>query len=138
VTRRLAWLALLLVAVACGTGARAQAEGARSADVRLLADHLLHDHPNLFHDLSRTTFETAVDDLAAHADALSEDELLVGLMRLAALPGVRDGHTGIFPLDPSHRRVLHVYPIRLYTFADGTYVVGQAGARIFSVPRSSP
>ena len=126
-TRRLAWLALLLVAVACGTGARAQAEGARSADVRLLADHLVHDHPNLFHDLSRTTFETAVDDLAAHADALSEDELLVGLMRLAALPGVRDGHTGIFPLDPSHRRVLHVYPIRLYTFADGTYVVGQAG-----------
>ena len=48
-------------------------------------------------------------------------------MRLGAMPGVRDGHTGIFPLNPANRRLLHAYPIRMYTFADGTYVVGQAG-----------
>jgi hypothetical protein len=47
--------------------------------------------------------------------SLNDDELLVGLMRLAALPGVRDGHTGIFPLDPGNRRVLHAYPTRFYT-----------------------
>ncbi len=48
-------------------------------------------------------------------------------MRLGAMPGVRDGHTGIFPLNPANHRLLHAYPIRMYTFADGTYVVGQAG-----------
>src|SRR5206468_6898263 len=60
------------------------------------------------------------------ADGLNDDELLVGLMGLAALPGVRDGHTGVFPLDPDNRRVLHAYATRFYTFSDGTYVVGQA------------
>jgi dienelactone hydrolase len=100
---------------------------ARSDDVQLAAQHLRDDHPNLFHDLEPARFDGAVADLAAHADSLDDDQLLVGLMRLGALPGARDGHTGIFPLNPANRRVLHAYPIRMYTFADGTYVVGQAG-----------
>ena len=100
---------------------------ARADDVQLAAQHLRDDHPNLFHDLSSARFDAAVADLAAHADLLGDDQLLVGLMRLGAMPGVRDGHTGIFPLNPANRRLLHAYPIRMYTFADGTYVVGQAG-----------
>ena len=44
-------------------------------------------------------------------------------MRLAALPGPRDGHTGIFPFD-FHARPLHLYPLRVYDFADGLHVVG--------------
>jgi dienelactone hydrolase len=124
--RRASAVALLIVAVACGTSS-AHAEGDGAADVRLVASHLREDHPNLFHDLSPARFEAEVDSLVARADSVGEDELLVGLMRLAALPGVRDGHTGIFPLDPSNGRVLHMYPVRLYTFEDGTYVVGQVG-----------
>ena len=100
---------------------------ARSDDVQLAAQHLRDDHPNLFHNLEPARFDAAVADLAAHADSLDDDQLLVGLMRLGALPGARDGHTGIFPLNPANRRLLHAYPIRMYTFADGTYVVGQAG-----------
>lgn len=100
---------------------------ARTDDVKLAAQHLRDDHPNLFHDLSEARFDAAAADLSAHADSLDDDQLLVGLMRLGAMPGVRDGHTGIFPLNPANRRVLHAYPIRMYTFADGTYVVGQAG-----------
>lgn len=100
---------------------------ARTDDVKLAAQHLRDDHPNLFHDLSEARFDAAAADLSAHADSLDDDQLLVGLMRLGAMPGVRDGHTGIFPLNPGNRRVLHAYPIRMYTFADGTYVVGQAG-----------
>jgi dienelactone hydrolase len=100
---------------------------ARTDDVQLAAQHLRDDHPNLFHDLSSSRFDAAVADLSAHADSLDDDQLLTGLMRLGAMPGVRDGHTGIFPLNPANRRVLHAYPIRMYTFADGTYVVAQAG-----------
>jgi dienelactone hydrolase len=100
---------------------------ARADDVQLVAQHLRDDHPNLFHDLSPARFDAAVADLSTHADSLDDDQLLVGLMRLGAMPGVRDGHTGIFPLNPANRRVLHAYPIRMYTFADGTYVVGQVG-----------
>jgi dienelactone hydrolase len=106
------------------------AQGRAAGDVQLLAQHLREDHPNLFHDLSPERFDAAVDDLAVRADSLTEDELLVGLMRIAALPGVRDGHTGVFPLDPSNRRALHMYPVRLYTFSDGAYVVGAADSQL--------
>ena len=102
-------------------------QSVRVDDVRLAAQHLREDHPNLFHDLAPARFDAAVDELADNADSLDDDELLVGLMRLAALPGVRDGHTGIFPLDPGTHRELHAYPIRMYSFSDGVYVVGQAG-----------
>jgi hypothetical protein len=98
----------------------------QAADVQLAAQHLRDDHPNLFHDLSPERFDAAVAELTARADRLNGDELLVGLMRLAALPGMRDGHTGIFPLDPANRRELHAYPTRFYTFSDGVFVVGQA------------
>ncbi len=120
---------LLAVLVVCTAAVRAASEDTPAGDVRLAAEHLRTDHPNLFHDLSRATFDTAVDELASRASSLGEDELLVGLMQLAALPGVRDGHTGIFPLDRENERVLHSYPIHVYEFADGTYVIGQAGGR---------
>jgi dienelactone hydrolase len=123
---RAAAVAALFLLAACGWGGSARTEGARAGDVRLAAQHLRDDHPNLLRELAPARFDEAVHELAGRAESLSEDQLLVGLMRLAAMPGVRNGHTGIFPLDPSNRRVLHLYPVRLYTFSDGTYVVGQA------------
>jgi hypothetical protein len=47
----------------------------------------------------------------------------VGLLRIIALLGPRNGHTGLFPGDPSNTRELHLYPLRLYEFPDGVYVV---------------
>jgi hypothetical protein len=123
--RCLAALAVVAFAVACGA-ARAD-DGARASDVQLLAQRMRSDHPNPFHDVSQATFDAAVNDLTSHAGSLGDDEFLVGLMRLAAILGVREGHTGIFPLDPSNTRVLHEFPIRLYDFSDGMYVIGQVG-----------
>ena len=50
-------------------------------------------------------------------------------MRLGALPGVRDGHGGIYPLDSAHGRMLHLLPIRLYQFPEGIHVVAEIGRR---------
>ena len=101
--------------------------GAES-DVRLLAQQLEAIHPDLFDSVPRARFKSAVDTAAARADELSENELLVELMRIAALPGNGNGHSGIFPGDPQHRRDLHLYPLRLYAFPDGTYVVDEKGS----------
>lgn len=97
-------------------------------DVRFLAKQMETTHPDLFHAVSREDFGAAVDDLVRRAPELEPNELLVELMRLTALPGERDGHTGIFPLDPSHGRELHLYPIRLYEFPEGFFVVGEIGS----------
>jgi hypothetical protein len=59
-------------------------------------------------------------------------------MRLVALLGPRDGHSAVFPLDPAHARTLHAYPLELYWFPDGLYVVDAVdrsliGARLAAV-----
>jgi hypothetical protein len=126
-TRLLPVIALCLVAVGSG-GASAAVPGAE-ADIRLLAQQLEAVHPDLYADVDRAHFQSVVNDAAARAGELSENELLVELMRIAALPGTGNGHTGIFPGDPSHKRDLHLYPLRLYEFPNGTFVVDEAGMR---------
>jgi Peptidase family S41 len=123
--RSLLVVALSLVAAAPG-GATSTPPGTAS-DVRVLAEQLEATHPDLYASVDRGRFRAAVDDLAGRADGLSENELLVGLMRIAAMPGNGNGHTGIFPGDPQHRGDRHLYPLRLYEFPSGTYVVDERG-----------
>ena len=79
-------------------------------------------HPGPFHDVSRAELQEAARKLADDAPELTHDELVVGVMRLASL-GPRDGHTGVFPFD-AHRGHLQAYPLQVYDFADGLYVIG--------------
>jgi len=122
-------LATLAVVVTAGAHAGPSAPPGAAADVRALGAALEANHPNPFRNVSRARFRSEVAALARRAPALSDNELLVGLMRIAALPGVRNGHTGLFPLDGRHRRPLHFYPLRVYDFADGLFVVDEVGDR---------
>ena len=107
-----------------------------ASDVRLLADELERIHPNPYHAVSREEFRRQVDELAARADGLDRDELIVGLMQLMGLLGERDGHSGIYTLH-SHPRPMHLYPVRVYWFADGLAAVGgrnvPPGAKLVAV-----
>jgi hypothetical protein len=50
---------------------------------------------------------------------MTDDQVLVELIRLASMPGWagRDGHTGIFPGSGTHE-----FPIRLWQFSDGLFI----------------
>jgi hypothetical protein len=91
--------------IAVATLLAAAALGA--SDATLLGEQLPQIHPH-----APTAF-------AAHAAALPElddDQAVVAFMQL----GPRNGHTGIFPLDPGNRRAFHEYPLRPYEFADAS------------------
>jgi hypothetical protein len=123
---RKACVFLVVTAVAVGApGAHAgpSVSPAAARDARVLHRELAAYHPALYRNVTKARFRAEVERLVARAPQLSANELTVGLMRLAALPGARNGHTGIYPLDPSHRRQLHGLPVRLYDFADGVFVV---------------
>src|SRR3954462_925651 len=130
---RLSLLAIVAaaLAVAAGGAERAAPAATPSAgdDVRTLMTRIREIHPDPFHATPEAIFQAAADALAARADSLSPDELLVELMRFSNLLGERDGHSGIFPLDSSNRRVLHLFPLFLYKFRDGLFVVSAPGRR---------
>ena len=123
-------LTILAVAVVVASGASGSARPASPSaadDVRLLMERIRTAHPDPFHATPEAAFQAAADGLAARADGLSPDQLLVELMRFSCLLGERDGHSGIFPLDSSNRRVLHLFPLYLYKFSDGLFVVAAPG-----------
>jgi hypothetical protein len=117
-------VAVLITLVVAGCGG--DDESNRSTPLQLelleLADSMEETHPDLFHDVARAKFRAQARQLADAAPRLTHDEFVVGVMRLAALPGPRDGHTGVFPFDP-HPKTLHQYPLQVYDFADGLHVI---------------
>ena len=125
--RRVLVLALLLAGCAGSDDPRPAAPTPLQRELRELAETMETTHPDLFHDVPRATFRAAAAKLVREAPTLTRDQLVVGVMRLAALPGPRDGHTAVYPFD-QHARALHVYPFRLYDFADGLHVVGSLGS----------
>ncbi len=114
---------LAMVAIVSTAQARSSAPATLAEDVRELGASIEQIHPAPFRSVSRQRFRAEVDELARSAPSISRNELLVGLLRIIALLGPRNGHTGLFPGDPAHARELHLYPLRLYDFADGVYVV---------------
>ena len=96
-------------------------------EIFALADSMERIHPDLFHAVSCPRFRKEAESLALRSAGLTRAQLVVGLMRLVALAGERDGHTAIHPFDTAHARTLNVYPLRLYDFADGLHVVGSIG-----------
>ena len=135
-------LALLLAVVAlagCAGGSEAQpaAPSPAERDVRALVARMLELHPGLASGTrARAALQARGEVLAARAGSLTRDQLVVEVMRLTTL-GERNGHTGVFVFHP-HARPLHVYPVRLYAFPDGMWVVDAAdpalvGKRVESI-----
>ena len=127
-------LLLLAAAVGCAAGSETSAVPGAERDVRLLMSELERIHPDPYHATPRDEFRRRADDLAARAGSLERHELVVELMRLLALLGERDGHSGIYPFH-QHPRTLHEYPVRLYWFSDGLAVVGgeRPGAKLVAI-----
>jgi hypothetical protein len=123
---------ILAAALVVAAGAAQRADPASTTgtdDVRTLMERIREIHPSPFHATAEPVFQATADDLAARAPSLTPDQLLVELMRFTTLLGERDGHSGIFPLDSAHRRVLHLFPLFLYKFSDGLFVVAAPGHR---------
>ena len=129
--RTLLLAALALALAACGGGGASApaAPPEAAADVELLLRELERIHPNPYHATSREAYRAAADRVIARLPELDDDQLLVELMRLVTMLGERDGHANLQPLNPAHRRPLHLYPLATYGFADGVFVTAAPNQR---------
>lgn len=95
-------------------------------DLRFFAAELERRHANSFHTISRERFAAAVAELDSKIPSLQRNEIVVDLMRLAAMVG--DGHTRVDPRKDA-RFGFPSLPLRLYLFEDGLYVRAAAPAQ---------
>ena len=79
-------------------------------------------HPDGWHGMPRADWIAAADAVMAKAATFNDDQALVELVRLAAMPSWngRDGHSGIFPFIPGSGT--HQYPVRWWRFSDGLVI----------------
>lgn len=109
------------LAAACIVGAVSPAEAATVAQWRATIDQVVGDlrlsHPNPFTKTGELTFARSVEALKEALPGLTDEQRMVGLMRVVALIG--DGHTQLEPADPAFATW---YPVRFYEFSDGYYI----------------
>jgi hypothetical protein len=89
-------------------------------DLQFLATRLPQVHRNAFHSISRQEVQAEVEDLERRIPELEDHEVIVELARIVASIG--DGHTRIWLTD-YQRNGFRRYPVILYDFADGLYLV---------------
>jgi tetratricopeptide (TPR) repeat protein len=94
-------------------------------DLRFMAAEMERRHANLYHSVSRERFAAAVADLDARIPRLQRNQIIVGMMRIAAMVG--DGHSRVDPRKDA-RFAMPSLPLRLYLFEDGLYVRAAAPA----------
>ena len=93
------------------------------ADLQDLKQQLTERHVNLFHTVSKDTFELAVTHLDEKIPTLNQAQILVRFAQLVAMIG--DGHTSFYPGNQK-KKWFRFYPIKLWTFSDGIYVIATA------------
>ena len=91
-------------------------------DITYFAEELPRVHKNLFFQMDKGEFFEAVDKLKGEVSNITDVEIKLALARLAAMVG--DGHTQVSLVTDYDKLLL--YPIRLYWFLDGLYIVNAA------------
>ena len=130
---------LLLIAAASEGAVRDAASIERwRQDLAFFRQELPRRHINPFHDLSRSEFESMVADLDRRIPDLRDDEIVVGLARIVAHLGPRDGHSRVNLFNAALR--FHALPLNFYWYADGLFVraastdyADLAGVRVVSI-----
>ncbi len=98
-------------------------------DVSYFLDNMEKVHINAYHTTSKNDFEKFAADLTGKLSTMTDNQVFVEILRMTAMVG--DGHSAINIFgwhDKQSESIFnfHVYPLRLYLFSDGVYVLGTA------------
>ena len=115
-------LALLPLPAAAQQSAQARPELTADQwreDLRFMAAEMKARHASLYHKVTQAEFDAAVADLDRRIPQLQRNQVIVGMMRIAAMVG--DGHTRV---DPRKDKAFgfRSLPLKLYWFEDGIIV----------------
>ena len=94
------------------------------ADLAEIIPALERIHPLPYHGTSKADLEAAIAALSAEVHTLTDDEAMVGVLRITALVSAQgcDGHTGVFPWGTGSYPVTSL-PLRLWLFDEALVIV---------------
>lgn len=98
----------------------ADSEAAWREDIEYLQQRLPNAHPDPYHTISEADFDAAYDSLLAELPYLSDEQIVVRIMRIVSL--LNDGHSSVPPYWQQNYP-FHFYPLRFYLFDDGLFVI---------------
>jgi hypothetical protein len=101
------------------------------ADALSLLEGIERLHPEPYRNVAPDVLRRQAKRVA-EVEATQRDRAIVELMRLAALLGERNGHTGIYPWREQPVS-FEAYPIRAYEFEEGLFVVAAADPSLLGV-----
>lgn len=93
-------------------------------DIDYLTGYLEAHHPDLYANVSENEFQKAVTKLKKSVPQSTDREIIFGIQALTAM--VKDMHTGVTPWtarDSALLRNFDLYPVPVYKFTDGLYIV---------------
>src|SRR4051812_10712303 len=88
-------------------------------DLAVLRKEMPAHHANLFHEMTPTQFDSAINSITARLPTLARHQVIVELQKLDAMVG--DGHSAVAPWRDS-AIAFHTLPIALYWFEEGIIV----------------
>src|SRR4029078_2455519 len=94
-------------------------------DLAYIAREMPGTHKDLFHKMSRESFEAAEKQLHERIPTLKRNQIIVEMMKMVAMVG--DGHSNIYPTR-DEKIGFHSLPIKLYMFNEGLFVRAAAKA----------
>lgn len=89
-------------------------------DLQFLVTQIEQIHPNPYHGINQAEFQQAYEELYENLPQLTDDQIIVELMRLFGLlsNSGKEGHSGVNP-----QLIFEMLPIYLYRFEDGWFVM---------------
>jgi len=96
-------------------------------DLDYLVKRLEIMHPNLYANISREKFQSAVAVLRNKSANRNDSDMTIAVVELLAL--VKDGHTRAIPVSNKAGMAsssFAIYPLRVYAFTDGLFILSAA------------
>lgn len=85
-----------------------------------MKQQLSERHVNLYHSISKDSFNKAIKELDDRIPSLSTNQILVEFAKIVAMVG--DGHTSFLPGNQK-KKWFRFYPIKFWSFSDGIYII---------------
>ncbi len=121
--RRFGVLALIAFSIVPNLGAQTRLDSGEvrkwREDLAFLRKEAPARHANLFHDMTRAQFDSALNSIDARLPDMARHQVIVELQKLAALIG--DGHSNVGPWRDSVI-AFHTLPVAFYWFSEGIMI----------------